>query len=160
MACNFQTFSFYKEYIPIAEALLYSNVPEELVIVDFVNSDKKMLNFIASESKFGYLKYERFFSEVKVGDILMLRFPGGSKEGMHQLSTAIKVNDEDFKNQFLKKITGTIKITVGNLFGFIEDVFIHPSLVSRMKLTDGMSFKGKAIKSYNKEKKQWSWKLI
>ncbi|MGI8892923.1 MAG: hypothetical protein ACR2GN_05625 [Bacteroidia bacterium] len=23
-----------------------------------------------------------------------------------------------------------------------------------------MSFKGKAIKSYNQEKKQWSWKLI
>jgi hypothetical protein len=153
-------FGFYKVQLPIAEGLLFSDVPEELVIVEFVNSDKKMLNFIASESKFGFLKYDRFFSEVKVGDTLKVRFQGGSKESMHQLYTAIKVNDEEFKNQFLKEVTGTIKIPAGKPFGFIEDVFIHPSLVSKLKLTDGMSFKGKAIKSYNQEKKLWSWKLI
>src|SRR5690606_20082095 len=40
-------FGFYKVYIPIAEALLFSDVPEESVIVEFVNADKKILNFIA-----------------------------------------------------------------------------------------------------------------
>ena len=153
-------FGFYKVRLPIAEGLLFSDIPEELVIVEFVNSDKKMLNFIASESKFGYFKYERFFSEIKVGDILKVRFQGGSKEGMHQLYTAVEVNDEEFEKQFLKEVMGVIKIPAGKPFGFIEDVFIHPSLVSKLKLTHGMTFKRKAIKSYNQEKKQWSWKLI
>ncbi len=153
-------FGFYKAYLPIAEALLFSDVPEEFVIVEFVNADKKILNFIASETKFGFLKYDRFFSAVKVGDTLKVRFQGGSNEGMHQLYTAIKVNDDAFKKQFMKELQGVVRIPEGKPFGFMDDVFIHPSLVTKYKLTDGMQFTGKAIKSYNQEKKQWGWKLL
>lgn len=153
-------FGFYKAYLPIAEALLFSDVPEESVIVEFVNADKKILNFIASETKFGFLKYDRFFSDVKVGDTLKVRFQGGSNEGMHQLYTAIKVNDDTFKKQFMKELQGVVRIPAGKPFGFMDDVFIHPSLVTKYKLTDGMQFTGKAIKSYNQEKKQWGWKLL
>jgi len=153
-------FGFYKAYVPIAEALLFSDVPEESVIVEFVNADKKILNFIASETKFGFLKYDRFFSDVKVGDTLKVRFQGGSNEGMHQLYTAIKVTDDDFKEKFMRDITGFVKILFNKPFGFIEDVFIHPSLIIKYKLSDGMQFSGKAIKSYNQDKKQWGWKLL
>lgn len=152
-------FNFYKHYLATAESLLFSDIPEELIIVDFVNSDKKILNFIASETKFGFFKYERFFKQINIGDILKVRFQGGSKEGMHKLYTAVKANDEEFKRQFFKEVSGSIKVPPGKTFGFIEDVFIHPSLISRLKLTNGMPYKGKAMKSYNKEKKQWSWKL-
>lgn len=153
-------FGFYKAYLPIAEALLFSDVQEESVIVEFVNADKKILNFIASETKFGFLKYDRFFSDVKVGDTLKVRFQGGSNEGMHQLYTAIKVNDDTFKKQFMKELQCVVRIPAGKPFGFMDDVFIHPSLVTKYKLTDGMQFTGKAIKSYNQEKKQWGWKLL
>lgn len=153
-------FGFYKAYVPIAEALLFSDVPEESVIVEFVNADKKILNFIASETKFGFLKFDRFFSDVKVGDTLKVRFQGGSNEGMHQLYTAIKVSDDAFKKQFMKEVQSVVRIPAGRPFGFLDDVFIHPSLVTRYKLADGMQFTGKALKSYNQEKKQWNWKLI
>lgn len=151
---------FYKTYIPEAESLLFYDVPEEMLIVEFVNSDKKMLNFIASESKFGFLKYDRFFRDIKIGETLKVRFQGGSNEGMHQLYTAIKINDESFKKEFFKEVEGQIRIPSGKAFGFIEDIFIHPSLVSKLNLKDGDSLKGNAIKTYNKEKKQWSWKII
>lgn len=153
-------FGFYKVYIPMAEALLYRDVPEESVIVEFVNADKKILNFIASETKFGFFKYDRFFSDIKVGDTLKVRFQGGSNEGMHQLYTVIKVNDDAIKKQFMKESQGVVQIPAGKSFGFIDTVFIHPSLVAKYKLTDGMQFTGKAIKSYNQEKKQWGWKLL
>lgn len=153
-------FGFYKQFTSTAEELLYSDVPEELVIVDFVNSDKKMLNFIASEIKFGFFKYNRFFSEIKVGQILKVRFQGGSNEGMHQVLTAIKVCDESFKKHFIKDVQEVVKIREGVSFGFIEDVFIHPSIVKRYKLVNGMQFTGTAMKSYNQEKKQWGWKLL
>jgi len=153
-------FGFYKAYVPIAEALLFSDIQEESVIVDFVNSDKKMLNFIASESKFGFFKYDRFLREAKVGDTLKVRFQGGSNEGMHQVYTAIKFNDEAFKKQFMKEVLGVVRINPGKPFGFIDDVFVHPSLVIKNKLTNGMQFTGIAIKSYNQEKKQWGWKFM
>ncbi len=151
---------FYKTYLPIAETLLFSDVPEESVIVEFVNANKKILNFIASETKFGFFKYDRFFSDVKVGDTLKVRFQRGSNKGMHQLYTAIKVNNEAFKRQFIKELQGVVRIPSGKPFGFIDDVFIHPSLVTKYKLIDGMQFSGKAIKSYNQDKKQWGWKIF
>jgi hypothetical protein len=153
-------FAFYKTYIPIAEALLFSDVPEESIIVEFVNTDKKILNFIASETKFGFFKYDRFLSDVKVGDTLKVRFQGGSNGGMHQLYTVIKVKDISLMNNFTKDVNSIVRIPEGKSFAFIDDVFIHPSLVVKLKLTDGSTFSGKAIKSYNQEKKQWGWKLI
>lgn len=153
-------FGFYKTNIPIAEAILFSDVSEELVLVEFVNSDKRILSFIASENKFGYFKYDRFFSEVKVGETLKVRFQGGSKEGMHQIYTAVKVNDNAFGKQFMKEVSGVVRILSGKPFGFIDDIFIHPSLVTKYKITDGVQFTGNAIKSYNQQKKQWGWKLL
>jgi hypothetical protein len=151
---------FYKSYIPEAESLLFYDIPEEMIIVEFVNTDKKILNFIASESKFGFLKYDRFFNEVKIGDLVKVRFQGGSNEGMHQLYTAIKTNDVTFKKQYFKEVEGQVRIQLGKPFGFLNDIFIHPSLVTKLNLKDGQSYKGNAIKTYNREKKQWSWKVI
>lgn len=151
---------FYKKFIPEAESILFSDVPEEKIMVEFVNSDKCILNFIASETKFGFLKYDRFFKKVEIGDVLKVRFQSGSNEGMHQLYTCIKSEDDIFKSQFIKDVEGKVRITEGKAFGFLEDIFIHPSLVIKLKLTDGMPYKVKAIKSFNKEKKQWSWKLL
>lgn len=151
---------FYKSYVHKAEALLFNDVAEETVIVEFVNSDKKILNFVSSETKFGFFKYERFFSKVKVGDTLMVRFQGGSNGGMHQVFTAIVVDDEPFRNQFVREIHGIVKVPAGKLFGFIDDAFIHPAILKKYKLVDGVEYKGKAIKSYNVEKKKWGWKLF
>ena len=91
---------------------------------------------------------------------MKVRFQGGSNEGMHQLYTAIKVNDETFKKQFMKEVTGVVRTPNGKPFGFIDDVFIQPSLIKNYNLSDGMQFTGKAMRSFNKEKKQWSWKIV
>jgi transcription termination factor Rho len=79
---------------------------------------------------------------------------------MHQIYTAIKVDDDAFKKQFMKDVQSVVRISADKPFGFMDDVFIHPSLITKYKLNDGMQFTGKAIKSYNKEKKQWGWKLL
>ncbi|MEO6135459.1 MAG: hypothetical protein ABIP35_09925 [Ginsengibacter sp.] len=157
---NHSNLSFYKQYTSIAEDLLFSDMPEEKVFVDFVNNDRKILNFIASESKFGFFKYDRFFKEIKVGEVLQVRFRQGNKEGLFQINTAKKIIDNNFKTQFFKDVSGKIEIPEGRNFGFIDKVFIHPSIITKRKLENGLSIKGQAIKSYNKEKKQWSWKLI
>lgn len=151
---------FYKKYIPIAEELIFSDIPEELVIVEFVNSDKKILNFIASENKFGFFKYERFFENVKIGDILKVKFEPRPIENRYNLYSASLTTDDVFKSHFFKKVAGNVKIQSGKQFGFLNDIFVHSSIISKLKLTDGMAIEGDAIKTYNQEKKQWGWKLI
>lgn len=150
----------YKQHSAKAEALLFNDVPEKSVIVEFVNSDKKILNFIESESRFGFFKYDRFFKNVAVGDLLKVRFQGGSNEGMHQIYTAVKDNDDSHKGEFVKEIAGEVRQQEGKSFGFVGDIYIHPTLMKSLKLQDGTSIKRKAIKTFNKDKKQWGWKVI
>jgi hypothetical protein len=119
-----------------------------------------MLNFIASDTKFGFFKYERFLSKVQIGDTLKVRFQSGTNEGLYKVYTANKVNDVFFKKKFLKEVEGVVKIPLGKPFGFLDNVFVHPSLVQKMKLIDGMHLKANAIKSYNGEKKIWAWKML
>jgi hypothetical protein len=44
-------FDFYKRYLPLADNLLYSDILGETVVIEFVNADKNIANFIASEEK-------------------------------------------------------------------------------------------------------------
>ena len=60
----------------------------------------------------------------------------------------------------MKELQGVVRIPAGKPFGFMDDVFIHPSLVTKYKLIDGTEFSGSAIRIYNQEKKQWGWKVI
>lgn len=150
----------YKDYLPLAESILFSDIPEETVIVEFVNHPKKILSFIASESKFGFFKYERFLKEVRIADTLKVRFQSGTINGLYQVYTIRRVDDPGFMSKFIKEVEGNVHIKQGNSFGFVDDVFIHPSLVKKLNLSNGLALKGKAIKSFNPAKKLWGWKLI
>lgn len=152
--------AFYKLYLSEAESILFSDIEEEEAIVEFVNADKKMLNFIVSETKFGFFKYDRFFSKINVGDTIKIRIQGGSNEGMYQIYTAIKSEGESIKKEFLKEVQGVVKKSIDKDFGFVNDVFISSIIIDNKKLKNGMEFSGTAMKSYNKTKRIWSWKLI
>ena len=76
------------------------------------------------------------------------------------MTNKIDITIDDLKKQFVREISGVVKIQEGKSFGFIDDVFIHPSLITKYQLKDGMQFTGTVIKSFHKEKKQWGWKLI
>lgn len=152
--------SFYKQFIPIAEAILYSDIPEETVIVEFVNYDKKILNFIASEDKFGAFKYDRFLKNVKIGETLKIRFQDGIKGEFFKVCTVIKCVDDSFSQKYLREVDGFVRIKENQSFGFIDDIYIHPSIIKKLKLQDQMELKAKAIRSFNKGKNTWGWKLL
>ena len=157
---NRSNYNFYKNYIGIAESLLFSDVQEVIAIVDYVNKDKSMLYFIVSETLFGYFKYEKYFGNVKIGDIIKVRINTGSVGSLYKIYTAVKATDEEFKNQYLKNVEGNIRIPEGKKFGFLNEVYIHPDIIAKKNLRNGMPFSGSIIKSYIKDKSQWGWKLI
>lgn len=151
---------FYKKYIGKADSLLWNDIPEQLVFVEFVNRDKRILNFLKNEIESGFFKYDRFIDMVNVGDVLAVRFQDGGNEGHFKILTANKVENPQFKNMFYREIAGKVKILENKSFGFLEDVYLHPAIVKKYGLIDGNEFTGVAIKAYNKEKKQWGWKLV
>ena len=152
--------SFYRENIVRAEEILYQDIPATIIIIDFVNSDKKIANFITSERQRGFFKFERILNKVKIGDILKVRFDGNLGESMNKVFTAEIIENSDMKENFIKEIQGQIKISNGKNFGFVENIYIHPNLVARYRLKDGDQITGRAIYSWNKDKNEFSWKIF
>jgi hypothetical protein len=153
-------FEFYRQYTTIADGLLFSDVPEETIIVDFVNLDKNVLYFIVSKEKFGFFKYDRFMKTVQIGDTLNVRFNGnGAENGYYQILTLNKTNNQILKDKFVKAIEGIVEIGEGKTFGFVEHVFIHPLVIKRFNLQNAQHIKAMAINSYQAEKMQWSWRV-
>lgn len=150
----------YKKHVNAAELILFSDIEEELVVVEFVNSNKKVLNFIESERTLGFFKYDRFLKDVDIGDTLKVRMTKSGDEGYYLLRTCEKVKGELYASKFVKKVIGTVNIPAGKTFAFIDDVFVAPDIVIKHNLSEGMEFEGKAIKTYDKRKGKWGWKLI
>jgi hypothetical protein len=153
-------FEFYKKHLTGAEEILYSDIPQESIVIEFVNADKQVANFIASELKIGFFKYERFINSLKVGDTLKVRFDVKGSDGHYRLLTLERSDDKDFRDQFIKTVSGDVRIGEGSAFGFIQDAFIHPSQINKHRLKNGQRIQADIIRSYNSEKKKWSWKVI
>ncbi|MDR0603244.1 MAG: hypothetical protein LBG80_02950 [Bacteroidales bacterium] len=152
--------SIYKQYSPVADEILFNDIPEESIIVEFVNSNKKIIIFISSEQKTGYFKYDRFLKSVQIGDTLKVRFLKKDINGSYSIATIKPFDIPELKQRFIKEFDERIKIHKNNTFGFIDDIFVSSEFISKYKLTDGIPIVGKAIKSFNKKKNEWGWKII
>ena len=99
-------------------------------------------------------------NNVKIGDTLSVRFQDGQKDGLYHILTLEKTDDKEQKQLFTKAVLGSIKISEGKAFGFIEDIYVHPSFIEKNNLVNGDLIGADAIKTYNKDKGVWTWKII
>jgi len=150
----------YCQFAPLAEEILYYDIPEEAIIVDFLNADKKIFNFIDIEQKMGFVKYDRFIKTVKIGDTFNVRFLKKENSGSCQIATIKEVDCLDIKKIFVKEFRGNVKMNKSNGFGFVDDVYLATDICNRNKLFNDSSVTGLAIKSFDKKKNQWGWKAF
>ncbi len=149
----------YSKHLKQAEEILFRDLPEEIVVVEFVNENKGKLYFVKDRIKFGFFKYRGFIEKPKIGDLLKVRFRSEGKDGSYKILSAKKA-DSNVTSIAIKDFEGTIKVISPQNFGFIEDIFIEPKIVEESKLTNGHTVKGRAILSFNKKKNEWGWKAI
>lgn len=149
----------YSNYIKLAEEILFQDIPEEIIAVEFVNENKNMLNFVKDKRKFGFFNYSNFLKNPQIGDLLKVRFTGDGQDGFYKILSATKA-ESNVSSEALKKFDGNLKVVHPQNFGFVEDVFFEPKIISEHKLNDGMTVKGKAILTFNKKKNVWGWKAI
>lgn len=155
-------FNFYKKFSSIANYLLYNDFPSHLGVVDFVNSDKKILNFVVSKEINGFFKYDNFFSEVKTGDFIELKLEKRKSGNGEYYQVLYAQKTEISSNENYKEVSGNIKANLAKKIGFIENCFISPQLFEKYNLENysGKDYKAKAILSFNKIRNEWSWKVV
>lgn len=149
----------YSSHVKQAEEILFQDIPEEIIVVEFVNENKSMLNFVKDKRKHGFFNYSGNLTKPKIGDLLKVRFNADGQDGFYKILTAKKA-DSNTKSDAIKDFEGPLKVISPQNFGFIEDIFIEPKIIGESKLTDGQQIKGRAILSFNKKKNEWGWKAI
>jgi len=144
-----------------AEELLYTDVPEYLIAVEFVNHNRNILNFVKDETLNGFFNYEGLVPEPKIGDVLKVRLEPVGNEGFFRALSLKAVESESLVDlKAVKEVSGAIKIQMGKNFGFIDDIFVPPNIVDENNLSDRDEVKVKAILSFNKSKEKWGWKAF
>lgn len=150
--------NFYEEQSILAEELLYNNHDEIVIVIDFVNTNKKVVNFIKDKNLNGFFSYKHLKMNPKIGDIYKARLNPIGEDGFYKVLTFKSSPNTD--SEVIKKVSGNLKIAVNRDFGFINDNFISPDLIKKYELKDGDEITGKIILSFNKKKNDWGWKVF
>ncbi len=153
---NSNSYQFLKERAILADEILFSDEPEETIVVEFVNLDKKVLNFVTEGKRSGYFKFEGKLNNPKIGNILEVRMKPKGDEGFYNLLTVKNLNESPVS--LVKKFTGTVKINTEKGFGFVEDIFVESWLLKDNKIESNSPISGEALITYNKKKEVWGWK--
>jgi len=153
--------NFYLQYLSIAEELLFMDIPEEVVFVEFVNKDRKILNFIKNKEINGFFKYQGYITNPKVGDVLKVRLQHKLNKKFYNVLTLKQLSKEHQKeSEAIKQISGSLRISGDHNFGFLDNVFVPPDLIKSKNLSNGDQLNGTAILTFNKRKEEWSWKCF
>lgn len=153
--------TLYEKHKRKAEELLYSDIPEHIVVVEFVNHHKNILTFVKDKTLNGFFNYDGLVNNPKIGDILKVRLEPVGNEGYHKALTIDTLTEKpDIEIPALKEVNGTIEIPNDKNFGFIDDVFIPPNLIDSSGITNGQNVSVTTILSFNKSKNTWGWKGI
>ena len=151
--------ALYAKHSKRAEEILFKDIPEDIVAIEFVNANKNILNFVKKKGFSGFFKYSGHLKKPHVGDVVKVRFNGEGKDGFHKIFSARKAEPNE-PCDAIRMYKGSLKVIPPQNFGFVDDVFIEPRLVQQKELTDGQVLEGKAILTYNKKKSQWGWKAV
>ena len=151
----------YAKHLEKANEILFQDIPEEQVIIEFVNRNKKILNFIKSKTLNGFFSYKHLSLKPSIGDILLVRLQPIGNEGFYKVLTVKKASEDNLEDlDIIKNTNGSLRRNEGQNFGFVEDVFVPPEIISTHKLKNQDQLEGLALLSFNKKKKEWGWRLI
>lgn len=149
----------YQQFQDLAEEILFGDMPEEVVVADFVNRDKDVLYFVGEDGKHGSLKYGKRLRNVRIGDLLLVRFSGEARDDRYQIYTIQPAPGETVSG-LRRTFEGILSVRNGQPFGFVDDVFVEPEMVQKNLLSNGQHIKGECILSWNKKQGKMTWKAI
>jgi tetratricopeptide (TPR) repeat protein len=149
----------YQQYRPIADNLLYADIPEQVGIVTYLNTDKKVAHFTVNRTISAHFKYGDRMARVQPGDFVAVRLEQrAGKDGSFWVPLSAKPTTQPPSNEIYKSFSGSVRCAVGKEFGFVDDVFVSPTLLKGA--VNGSILTGSALWSFDKSKNRHSWKAI
>ena len=150
--------ALYNKYKGQAEAILYEDIPQEIIVLSYVNQEKKIANFVKNKQKQGYFKYDKLLRNPQVGQVLKVRMEVFDEEkNAYTLLTAQE--DKTATCEALKEQEGVLSIKASGV-GFVTDIFVNQQLIEKNNWTNGQLVKVIALLSYDKKKEKWGWTAI
>jgi hypothetical protein len=145
----------YEAHITQAESLLGIKPVQTLdIVIHHVNMEKKVFGFFADNQISGFAK---FLEAPRLWDIY--RVEGSFENGdFFHLKKIERTKDQN--HTLLIKIKGKFIQQPNKKYGFVNNVFVEPSLVSKFSLKHNDQVMGAALLAPVKGKKDWAWKMI
>lgn len=151
--------NFYNQHKKMADFILFQDKPEETAVVEFVNENKKILNFVIDKNKYGFFNYDGLIEDPQIGDIIKVRIKGDKEGGYFKAFTVTKI-DEVLDIPALREFHGIINIIEKSNIGFVGDVFFDSNFINKNNIQQSQNVNGIAVLSFNKKKNEWGWKAI
>lgn len=152
---------FYKDNSGRADQILYADIPSEDIFVYYVNSEKKILNFIKTNDEIGFFKYDKLNPSFKVcvSNILQVRFANFSAEGPSKVYSMKIVENEDLKQKNTKIVKGVFKINEKG-FGFIENIYVSQKTIENLDLHNNETITVLVMRKFSRKKEGFDWEVI
>ncbi|NBI43843.1 hypothetical protein GVX76_10260 [[Haemophilus] felis] len=132
-----------------------------LAIIDHINNEKGLVHLLISEkidctiSKNSFPFDAQLYKSVSVKLSQHRTKDGKLRYKIHHIMESTKQPEN-----LIKEFNVKIKVNNGMGFGIDSDLFFAPTLVQEFELKDDDLVRGKAIRSFDKKKNAWSWKVI
>jgi hypothetical protein len=154
-------FKFYTNNSEIAEDLVYEDIAQKHVgIVEFINKEKGIAYFLIDKQIKGNFKTKRFKLKFQVGNIYEFKIQeqNGETEKFYKV-LSLKETTNKPNQEMIKEFSGILNLN-GKTFGFIDNIFISPDLITNEKIIENSTIKGIAIYSFDKKKNKYGWRAV
>ena len=142
----------YAEKSPIAEELIYSDIPSMAILITHINKEKQIANFVAANKKEGFFSCKKI--KCREMEAYACRMTNDN-EKHYKVYSCRPINGHE--HGLVKDFEGTLKLTESGI-GFVDSIFIPKALSE--KFDNETNVKGQTILSYNHKKDKWGWRAI
>lgn len=150
--------ALYNKYKGQAEAILYEDILQEVIVLSYVNQEKKIANFVKNKEKQGYFKYDKILKNPQVGQVLKVRMKVFDEE-KNAYTLLTTQEDKMATCEALKEQEAVLNIKASGI-GFAGDIFVSQQLIEKNNWINGQLVKLTALLSYDKKKGKWGWTAI
>gem|GEM_PF-3714503 len=163
-AASADNHGLYIEYAAQADQILIEALPEQIIVVNHINREKKRAGFLIDRNRSGSVPLSMFRGRVEPGSVWLavLAEMKGQNGSWYK---ALKISPADVRPDpsILKEFRGILRIKQdrnGHRIGFVDGIFIPLTLLRHGDYGDGKEVLGTAVADFNPKKQQWGWKAV
>ncbi len=132
-----------------------------LAIIDHINNEKELVHLLISEKIDCTVSKDSLPFSVQLYKSVSVKLSQHrTKDGKLRYKVHSVIESAKQPENLIKEFNEEIRISNGMGFGVNSNLFFSPALVQQFELEDDDMVRGMAVKSFDKKKNTWGWKVI